>query len=173
MATTRILRTVGLATAALLVAASAQAQGKKHERGDDRARTMAVRRADVQHRDVFARARDRDKRDDHNDRYDQYDRYDRYDRRIPPGLAKKPGQMPPGQYKKRYRAYDGTVVLSDILRRRGGRVLRVVPSGESRYVYYRMNDGGERWVLVRPEADRLYFDNAPASLLQAVLARLY
>jgi hypothetical protein len=36
-----------------------------------------------------------------------------------------------------------------------------------------MNDGGERWVLVRPEADRLYFDNAPASLLQAVLARLY
>ena len=35
------------------------------------------------------------------------------------GLAKKPGGMPPGQYKKLYNAGQGASVLSDVLGRHG------------------------------------------------------
>lgn len=165
--TIRIARTVGLAAAALLVAASMQAQKRDHgrDKGRDkgRAHVTDIRRDDVRNDGVFGR---RPNDDVYRDIY-------RSDRRVPPGLAKKPGQMPPGQFKKRYRAYEGAGVLTDVLRRRGYRVLRVVPSGESRYVYYRQNGDDERWAMVRPGVDRLYFDNVPSSLLQAVLARLY
>ena len=93
--------------------------------------------------------------------------------RVPPGLAKKPGQMPPGQYKKRYGTSEGATVLGDILRRRGYTVSRVTPYGQSQYLYYRLRDGGERRALVSPGADRLQFTNVPASVLQLVLAQLY
>ena len=148
----------------MLAAASAQAQHGNHGRGKDRGHvTTITRRDDVRHDGVFGR---RPNGDIYRDVY-------RSDRRVPPGLAKKPGQMPPGQFKKRYRAYEGAGALSDILRQRGYRAVRVVPSGDSRYVYYRLNDDAERWAMVRPGADRLYFDNVPSSLLQAVLAQLY
>ena len=93
--------------------------------------------------------------------------------KVPPGLAKKPGQMPPGQYKKRYGTSEGADVLGGVLRRRGYSVLRVVPAGDSRYVYYRLNDGTERRAIVSPGTDRLGFTNVPAALLREVLAALY
>ncbi|MDB4893397.1 MAG: hypothetical protein JWL61_5252 [Gemmatimonadetes bacterium] len=93
--------------------------------------------------------------------------------RVPPGLAKKPGQMPPGQYKKRYGTSEGATVLGDIFRRRGYTVTRVAPYGQSQYVYYRLRDGAERRALVSTGTNQLQFTNVPATILQAVLAQLY
>jgi len=93
--------------------------------------------------------------------------------RIPPGLAKKPGGMPPGQYKKRYRTREGATVLGDIFGRNGYTVRRITPYGESQYVYYRMPDGTERRAIVSPGTDRLRFSNVPSTLLEQVIAQLY
>lgn len=103
--------------------------------------------------------------DDHGDAYGD-------DRSVPPGLAKKPGQMPPGQFKKRYGTADGAWVLRDVLRRRGYVVTRLATVGDARTVYYRASDGTLRRALVRPGGDRLAFGNVPAVVLQEVLARL-
>jgi hypothetical protein len=101
-------------------------------------------------------------------------RYDNRDgRRIPPGLAKKPGGMPPGQYKKMYGTDHGAVVLRDVFGRRGYTVVRSAHEGESEYVYYRLRDGSVRRAVVSPGADRLRFSNVPSSLLSEVMARLY
>jgi hypothetical protein len=94
-------------------------------------------------------------------------------RRVPPGLAKKPGQMPPGQYKKLYSTADGARVLSDIFRDRGYVVTRLVTSGDSRVVYYRASDGTIRRAIVSPGEERLGFSNVPAAILREVVARLY
>jgi hypothetical protein len=144
---------IGVAAAVMALAGTAQAQGKgkgkeKHE--NKREHATIIRRADG---DVIVVPRN--------------------GRKIPPGLAKKPGQMPPGQYKKLYGTQDGASVLSDIFRRRGYTVTRLVPYGESRYVYYRGTDGRIRRAIVSPGTDRLSFSNVPATILQEVLARLY
>jgi hypothetical protein len=144
---------IGVAAAVMALAGTAQAQGKgkgkeKHE--NKREHATIIRRADG---DVIVVPRN--------------------GRKIPPGLAKKPGQMPPGQYKKLYGTQDGASVLSDIFRRRGYTVTRLVPYGESRYVYYRGADGRIRRAIVSPGTDRLSFSNVPATILQEVLARLY
>ena len=200
---TRIMRIVGTASLGLLVAASAQAQGRNHGKDNGRDRAVVVRRDNNRTRNVIVRRDDNRprtvivqrndnrprnviiRREDNRPRNviirrdnDRFDRDYRYVRGIPPGLMNKPGHMPPGQYKKRYRAYYGADVLSDIMRRRHYRVVRIVPAGEARYVYYQPYYGpnyygDEQWILVRPGSDRLYFDNAPASILQAVLAQLY
>jgi hypothetical protein len=157
----RFIRILGLSAAAMLLASTAQAQGKGHDKEKDKnkdngkARAAEVRRSDG----VIIR--------DGN--------HDVYGNRVnvPPGLAKKPGQMPPGQYKKRYGANDGAIVLDRVMRRRGYSVLRVVPAGNSQYVYYRLRDGSERRAIVSPGTDRLVFQNVPTSLLQEVLAALY
>jgi len=52
-------------------------------------------------------------------------------------------------------------------------VTRLVPYGDSRYVYYRGTDGRIRRAIVSPGVDRLSFSNVPATILQEVLARLY
>jgi Ni/Co efflux regulator RcnB len=154
----RIVKTVALAALAVLGAGTADAQGRgngRRDRDDDR-------------RGVWSHDRDRDRDRDY---------YDRGYRRVPPGLAKKPGHMPPGQFKKRYdnrySTYHGASVLSDILRRRGYQVVRVAPYGNSQYVYYRPYRGAERRAMVYPGGERLGFSNVPGSLLQAVLAQLY
>ena len=191
----RIVRTVGLATAALLVAVSVQAQGKGNGKAKHRVATVQredeIYRRDDRDRGIY---RDRDDRDRDRDRdgvyrdrdgvyrdiygnviYGDDDRY-RDNRRIPPGLAKKPGGMPPGQYKKLYRRYDtreGAGVLGEIMRRRGYFVDRIVPYGESQYVYYRSNDGLQRRAVVFPGNDRLGFSNVPATILQLVVGQLY
>lgn len=148
---------IGVAAAVMALAGTAQAQGKgkgkeKHgeKHADKRANATIIHRADG---DVVIVPRN--------------------GRKVPPGLAKKPGQMPPGQYKKIYRTQDGASILSDIFRRRGYTVTRLVPYGDSRYVYYRGTDGRIRRAIVSPGADRLSFSNVPAAILQEVLARLY
>ena len=93
-------------------------------------------------------------------------------RRVPPGLAKK-GGLPPGQAKKRYRADDGVGVLRDVFGRNGYTVVRTVPAGDSRHVYYRDGDGMVRRAVVSPGEDRLRFGNVPSDLLRQVVARLY
>ena len=158
------LRILGLSAAALLIAASgAQAQGKGHEKhkdndkDHDRANTQRV--VDERGRDIVYRNGDVYRNDDV--------------RRVPPGLAKKPGGMPPGQYKKRYGVSQGSTVLQQILGQRGYTVVRTQPYGESQYVYYRYRDGSVQRALVSPGTERLSFSNVPASILQLVLAQLY
>lgn len=193
---------IGVAVASLvLVAASAGAQGKGHDKGDkgkDRDKSK-IERIDNDDRDHDrdhdrnrgqVRGRDNDRIRDHdrirdNDRIRDDDRIRDNDRdrgrnddvfvngrRVPPGLAKKPGGMPPGQYKKRYGTTQGVSVLSEILGQRGYTVVRTVPAGESRYVYYRASDGSVRRAIVSPGREQLTFTNVPADLLREVLARL-
>src|SRR5262249_34004485 len=131
-------------------------------------RPVAVHRGEVYNRDHRDRDRDHDRDRDRNMYRGNY--------RVPPGLAKKPGHMPPGQYKKMYRrygTYDGAYTLGQVMRQRGYTVTRIVPSGSSHLVYYRDNYGVMREAIVQPGADRLMFSNVPSSLLQLVLARLY
>ena len=179
-------RLAGAAVAALLVASAgtAQAQGKGHGKGHGGAQAEA--RGDDRHRDDRQRD-DRhvyDQRDDRHvyDSHGDYDpRYDRADRSVPPGLAKKgglppglakkPGGMPPGQYKKLYNTHQGASVLSDVLGRRGYPVVRSTDAGDSEYVYYRDRDGRIRRAIVSPGSDRLRFSNVPSSLLSEVISR--
>lgn len=154
-----IVKTVALAALAMVASSSVEAQGRGNGRRD---------RDDDRRQQIWSRDRDRDR---------DYRNYDRDYRRVPPGLAKKPGHMPPGQFKKRYgnrySTYHGASVLSDILRRRGYQVIRVAPYGNSHYVYYRPYRGSERRAMVYTGGERLGFSNVPGSLLQAVLAQLY
>jgi hypothetical protein len=92
--------------------------------------------------------------------------------KTPPGLAKK-GGLPPGQAKKLYRADDGVVVLRDVFGRNGYTVVRTVPEGDRRHVYYRGSDGVERRAVVAPGDERLTFTNVPRPLLEQIWSRLY
>ena len=167
---------IGVAVASLvLVAAAAGAQGKGHDKGDkgkDRDKGK-VERSENDDRD---RDRDRDRHDirvrDDNRDHDRNREVFVDGRRIPPGLAKKPGGMPPGQFKKRFGTTQGVSVLSKILGQRGYTVVRTVPAGESRYVYYRASDGSVRRAIVSPGREQLTFTNVPADLLREVWARL-
>ena len=162
-------RMIGLAVVTLALA-SGTADAQLRRKGTDDAR-RAGQGTVYDHRSsngVIFRDRDRD-RDRDWDRNRSYGN----GRKVPPGLSRKPGQMPPGQYKKRYGSSQGADVLSGVLRRRGYPVLRVVPSGDSRYVYYRLRDGSERRAIVSPGGDRLRFEpsvrTAPGSARGAVL----
>ena len=158
---------ITVAFAALTLAAgSANAQGKSQGKGHEKGEQGKHANKDVERmeRGSAEVIRDRDVNDV---------RMHGNDRKVPPGLAKKPGQMPPGQYKKRYGPSEGATVLGDILRRNGYTVSRVAPYGESQYVYYRLRDGAERRALVSSGTERLRFSNVPATILQAVLAQLY
>lgn len=165
-------RILGLAAASLVLAATAQAQGKSHEKGDkgDKGKAKGMQVDERRDHDRDDRIRDRDRYEDRN--RDLIVRNGDV-RRVPPGLAKKPGQMPPGQYKKRYGVPQGVTVLQDIFGRRGYTVVRTEPFGESQYVYYRLRDGSVQRAIVSPGTDRLGFTNVPAALLREVLARLY
>lgn len=171
------------AAALLLVAGTAGAQGKGHGKGQgaehgnkgrDHDKAQVEERDDRDERDlrtnggVFQGRVNRDGRD-HRDGREVYGN----GRKVPPGLAKKPGQMPPGQYKKRYGTNDGASVLSDILNRRGYNVVRTQPYGDSRYVFYRTPDGRLQRAIVTPGTDRLGFSNVPTAIVREVLARLY
>lgn len=171
---------VGIAAASLaLVAASAGAQGKGHDKGD---KDKNHGKGKIERVGKDDRDEDRDERNDDRDEKRNRDIYVNGQRvpqgqarknGIPPGLAKKPGGMPPGQYKKRYGTTEGASVLGDILGRRGYTVVRTTPAGDSRYVYYRGSDGLVRRAIVSQGTDRLRFSNVPSSLLSEVLARLY
>jgi ribosomal protein L27 len=158
-----ISRTLAVVVAGFVLATSAQAQGNGH--GKDKGKAGKIKR-DEDRRVVVRESNGEIIRNGEIVRIDR-------GRKIPPGLAKKPGQMPPGQYKKLYNSYDGANVLGDIFRRRGYTVVRTVPNGDARYVYYRYGNGLEQRAIVRPGTDRLLFSNVPSSVLQAVLSYLY
>lgn len=139
-----IARVIGVAAAALALATTAQAQGRGHGHGNGHGHAHGQANGDV---------------------VPGY-------QHVPPGLAKKPGQMPPGQYKKLYPA-QGANVLDEVLRRHGYVVNRIVPVGTSRYVYYRAPNGSWQRAIVTPGTTRLGFSNVPAALLQEVLNLLY
>jgi hypothetical protein len=169
-------RLIGAAAAAVFVlsAGSAQAQGKGHDKDKEHGKWQAH----VEHRearDDHDHDRDRSVQNPNDPRYDQRidPRYERDARHVPPGLAKKPGGMPPGQYKKLYRPNDGAMVLRDVFIRHGYPVTRMMTAGQSEYVYYRLPSGSIRRAIVSPGAERLSFSNVPSSLVQEVLARLY
>jgi hypothetical protein len=92
--------------------------------------------------------------------------------KTPPGLAKK-GGLPPGQAKKVHRPDDGVVVLRDVLGRNGYTVVRTVPAGDRRHVYYRGRDGVERRAVVAPGDERLTFTDVPRPLVEQIWSRLY
>lgn len=89
----------------------------------------------------------------------------------PPGLAKKPGGMPPGQYKK-YSPDQGVGILSEILRRHGYSVVRTSSRGDSRYVYYRTSGGTLRRATVAPGSDRLNVSNLPNPIMREMLSKI-
>ena len=152
--TRNIMKAIGLAIAVATMAGSAQAQG--------RGRGEAKGKPEKDAKPVVARTAGGDVVVVPGNGH-----------KVPPGLAKKPGQMPPGQYKKLYSTAQGASTLSDVLRRNGYTVVRLVPAGDSRYVYYRLSDGTVRRAIVQPGTSQLTFVNVPAAILQAVLARLY
>lgn len=159
-----ITKALGLAAAAIALAGSAQAQGKGHGHDKDR---------------------DKDRDNDRGEHHDDHERRTVMHRadgdvvviprntHVPPGLAKKPGQMPPGQFKKRYTPIQGANVLSGVLRRRGYTVDRIGTSGNSRVVYFRGRDGVLQRAIVSPGTNQLGFSNVPSSLLQQVISSLY
>ena len=164
-------RLTGIAAAALVLASAgtAEAQGKGRGKDKEHKGDRVQSRADDRRRD--------DRRGDERVVYDRRGEYDsRYDgsrKGTPPGLAKKPGGMPPGQYKKHHTTDHGAYVLRDVLGRRGYPVVRMADAGTSDYVYYRDHDGHVRRAIVSPGSDRLRFSNVPSSLLSEVLSRLY
>ena len=167
------LRILGLSAAALILAASAaQAQGKGHDKDKGKDKDKEHGNAQAQRVDDD-RVNNERRRDIIVRNGDVYRNGDVRVSKVPPGLAKKPGQMPPGQYKKRYGVTQGSSVLQQILGQRGYTVVRTQPYGESQYVYYRYRDGSVQRALVSPGNDRLSFGNVPASILQLVLAQLY
>jgi hypothetical protein len=169
-------RLAGLALAALLLASAgtAQAQGKGHGKGHDKNQHAQVRDdhdRDHHHDGRYENRRGSDGRYENRRLYEH--RYEQGRRPVPPGLAKKPGGMPPGQYKKLYTAGQGASVLSDVLGRHGYYVVRTANAGDSRYVYYRDRAGTVRRATVTPSGDRLRFSAVPAALLQEIHARMY
>lgn len=152
-------RTIALCLATLALAASAQAQGRSEGKGHGHGRN------DRDERVEGIKVHGADARGNGDGRGNGV--------RVPPGLAKKPGQMPPGQYKKRYGTGQGANILSEIMRQHGYVITRVVTTGTSQNVYFRTQGGAERVAIVSPGSDRLVFRNVPESLLQEVLARLY
>ena len=174
------VRMLGIAAAALVVSVgSASAQGKGHGNGKGKDK------GDQQEERGNNRDDERgNKRDDDRDRDGNVghrtgaiipgtDRVYGNGHKVPPGLAKKPGHMPPGQYKKRYGSQQGATVLGDIFGRNGYTVTRIVPAGTSQYVYFRQQNGAEQRAIVTPGTTRLQFNTVPANILQAVLAQLY
>jgi hypothetical protein len=142
-------RIIGLATAALIIAASpvlaqSKGKGKGHDKDHDRDRDDRVI--------VESNGNGRN---------------------VPPGLAKKPGGMPPGQYKKLYTPQQGLPVLRDVFHRHGYTVVRTSPYGQSQYVYYRAPNGTLQRAIIAPGTTQLGFTNVPDVVLREVLLRLY
>jgi hypothetical protein len=154
-------RLLVLASALMLTATAAQAQGKSKEAHGKKGHDNKAAKVKTDDRIVDGRIIDRGVI------------HDQGGRKVPPGLAKKPGQMPPGQYKKRYSTSEGSSILRDVLGRRGYTVLRTENAGDSQYVYYRMADGSIRRAVVSQNNDQVHFGgNLPATLLREILGRL-
>jgi hypothetical protein len=155
-------RIFGLAIALSFSATAAHAQGHGKDKDHDKGHGKAAKADRTPERYQDRNGIWRDGRQDVDNRA-----------KVPPGLAKKPGGLPPGQYKKRYAPAEGASVLRDIFVRRGYTVVRTDNAGSSQYVYYRLRDGSVRRAIVSPGTEQLGFSNVPEALLREVLARLY
>ena len=156
-------RILTLAAAFALTAGVAEAQGKGQDKGKAKGAEKSKDVRDDRVGGVVVRdGRDRDGRVVYGS-----------GKKTPPGLAKKPGGMPPGQYKKRYSTTEGSSVLRDILLGRGYRVIRTENAGANQYVFDRMPDGSIRRAVVSPGDDQLHFGNLPQAIAREVLLRLY
>jgi hypothetical protein len=166
---TPIVRNVAAAVFAIcLIAGSASAQGKGHDKdkGDDK-----------NHGDDKHEA----EKDQHLGNNDQHHDLGRpvlvttnngVYRKVPPGLAKK-GGLPPGQAKKYYHPAEGIPVMRQVFLRHGYTVVRTQPYGTSQYVYYRQANGPIQRAVIVPGTSQLGFQNVPQTLVQEILSRLY
>ena len=153
------------ALAVCIIAGSASAQGKGHDKGKGEDKKGEGKHGDEQHQVVVV-----DPRHDNDQRHVVVSNGDY--RKVPPGLAKK-GGLPPGQAKKYYRASQGVPVMREVFLRHGYTVVRTQPYGTSEYVYYRQANGPLQRAVIVPGTSQLGFQNVPATLLQEILARLY
>jgi ABC-type oligopeptide transport system substrate-binding subunit len=153
------------AFAVCIVAGTAAAQGKGHEKEHGNGKGDEKHRADEQHVVVVDPRHDNDPRRVVTTNNGVY-------RKVPPGLAKK-GGLPPGQAKKYYRASQGVPVMREVFLRHGYTVVRTQPYGTSQYVYYRQANGPIQRAVIVPGSSQLGFQNVPQSLISEILARLY
>ena len=159
------------ALAVCIIAGSASAQGKGHDKGKGEDKKGEGKHGDEQHQVVVVDPRrDNDQRRDNGQRHEMESNGDY--RKVPPGLAKK-GGLPPGQAKKYYRVSQGVPVMREVFLRHGYTVVRTEPYGTSQYVYYRQANGPIQRAVILPGTSQLGFQNVPAALLQEILARLY
>ncbi len=155
------------AFAVCLIAGSASAQGKGHDKDKgDKGKGDDKHQAEGRHEDNDQHEGDR--------RHDEVVRVANNGvyRKVPPGLAKK-GGMPPGQAKKYYRSVQGVPVMREVFLRHGYTIVRTQPYGTSQYVYYRQANGPIQRAVILPGTTQLGFQNVPQQLLQEILARLY
>lgn len=88
-------------------------------------------------------------------------------------------KIPPGQLKKHVTTTQAIGVTREVLVSNGFQVVRVVPNGASRVVYYRRGNNGngvglgpvQRLVII-PSGDVVQFQSVPNALLSTILARL-
>jgi hypothetical protein len=159
------------ALAVCIIAGSAAAQGKGHDKGKGEDKGEG-KHGDEQHKVVVVdRHRDNDQHRD-NDPHQVVTTNHGVYRKVPPGLAKK-GGMPPGQAKKYYNASQGVPVMREVFLRHGYTVVRTQPYGTSQYVYYRQANGPIQRAVIVPGTTQLGFQNVPQSLISEILSRLY
>ena len=172
---TPIVKTIAAATFALcLVAGSASAQGKGHDKGKGEDKHDDKHQVEGRHEDQHQV--DGRREDDRAPRVvtsnGTYATNNGTYRKIPPGLAKK-GGLPPGQARKYYRTSEGIPVMREVFMRHGYTVVRTEPYGTSQYVYYRQANGPLQRAVIMPGTSQFGFQNVPQQLLQEILSRLY
>lgn len=167
MSTSIVKSLSAAALAVCIIAGSASAQGKGHDKGkgDDKGKGEG-KHGDEQHQVVV------DQRRDDDPRHVMVTTNNGVYRKVPPGLAKK-GGMPPGQAKKYYRASEGVPVMREVFLRHGYTVVRTQPYGTSQYVYYRQANGPIQRAVIVPGTTQLGFQNVPQTLIAEILSRLY
>ena len=167
MSTSIVKSLSAAALAVCIIAGSASAQGKGHDKGkgDDKGKGEG-KHGDEQHQVVV------DQRRDDDPRHVMVTTNNGVYRKVPPGLAKK-GGMPPGQAKKYYRASEGVPVMREVFMRHGYTVVRTQPYGTSQYVYYRQANGPIQRAVIVPGTTQLGFQNVPQTLIAEILSRLY
>ncbi|CAN5915588.1 hypothetical protein BH11GEM2_BH11GEM2_04560 [soil metagenome] len=162
------------ALAVCIIAGSASAQGKGHEK--EHGKGEETHQEGGKHQDEGMRQDAEEHRADrrHMDAAHPVAMMHRDEdyRKVPPGLAKK-GGMPPGQAKKYYRAVEGVPVMRDVFVHHGYTVVRTQPYGNSEYVYYRLANGPIQRAVIVPGTAQLGFQNVPQALIQEILSRLY
>ena len=165
----------GLAFTLGATTASAQGNGKGHEKQDARARK------DDHDRDVAVRHDDHDRavvvrHDDHDRDRDAHVRHDDHDRVVVVRHDDRHGHVPPGQAKKHYTSVQAVDVTRDVMHRHGYEVTRVERHGDDQVIYYyRGNMGRGRGhgpverMVIHPDHERIVVRQAPPQIVFAEL----